>query len=758
MDCLVLEYLSTKNSPAQKYLIFRAFPAGTPVINAQPESNLVKLSNKINVWLLLALLLAAVTHFRWLSFSTFQYGDWRFHFAEVGAAFMELSPWFTNFNLGEASITLWKLPFNIIYGAFGHAGFDSNISEKVLVLWPAIFLPPLASFLLVRQVVRSNPAALAGALVYSFNSYFFSINTQGHEFLTVSAAFAIVAIWLFVRAIDQKLISSYLSAGLFMCVSVIYDIRMAYIAVFASIFYWIYFVVLSQSRLNALKETAVGIGVLASTSVLLNCYWLPPQMSSRSILSNEILNRPLFGDQFMNIVRATALFHPFWNGAKPEWFVVQPIPWYFFILPVLACFGLLLNTRNKKVLFFGIIALIGILLGKQSGEPFTGLYSFLFANVPGFAGFREASKFYFLIAMAYAVLVGALVSQLDAKPPGIKYARLVKSAVWLMILSVSALNAKPLITGEIETMFVKWHVPDDYARLKQHVLADREYSRVLWIPTDTPWEVNNGVHPTIGAASMVFSDWDKLFSSQKNDINQDFRDRIHFLLDHPGFQRLLANSSVRYIVVPLRDTANDGDFYQSYGGSRDAFISKLNRLSGIHQLDIGMHDVTVYENPNYHSHIYLTTGAEAIGKFVPFSPVKFDAKRNSQYRIHLTNISSPVYLNFTDNYHPGWRIYLGPFAWWDAVRGKAITLPASSHIKSDAGLNAFYIDPSYIKRNYPKDAYKENVDGSIDIEMTLYFRPQAYLDLGLIISLSTLAGYLAYLLARRFRASRAGVS
>jgi hypothetical protein len=41
---------------------------------------------------------------------------------------------------------------------------------------------------------------------------------------------------------------------------------------------------------------------------------------------------------------------------------------------------------------------------------------------------------------------------------------------------------------------------------------------------------------------------------------------------------------------------------------------------------------------------------------------------------------------------------------------------------------------------------KKNPDGSYDINLTLYFKPQSYFYLGLIISGTTLIGCLGYLL------------
>lgn len=713
-------------------------------------------AGKVNGFLLLALLLAAVAHFRWISFSVFQYGDWRFHFAEVGQSFLDLSPWSTNLCLGQATFTLWKLPFNAVYGLLASVGLDSNITEKFLVFLPAILLPPLASFFLVKQIVRSNTAAFAGALVYSFNSYFYSINTAGHEFLTVAAAFGVMGILLFMRALSQKHTSAFLTAGLLGFFSVSYDIRMAYIAIVVSILYWLYFIVLSSNRIEAFRNTATGVGILACLFVLLNSYWLLPAIAANSLLNNEIMQRELFGNEFMNILQAIALFHPFWNGTKPEWFVVQPIPLYFFIVPILAFWGLALNRRNKDVLFFGLISIGGIFLAKQSGEPFAQLYLFLFTTVPGFGAFREASKFYFLIAIGYAVLVGALVAWLHNNPPGIKHVLFLKYLLLLLILSISAWNAKPMFTGEIETMFVERHVPDDYVCLKQHILDDQKYARVLWVPRDVPWEVNNNTHPTLSIVNMIYADWGKVFSPLASEPNRKVENSIQFLLAHPYSQQLLANSSIRYIIVPLRDTVNDGDFYHYYGGSRDVFIKQLDRLSYLRRLNIGMANSIAYENPHYRPHIYLTPEAETIAKFVPFDSIEFDVSNRSEYQVHLKNISSLVYLNFTDNYHPDWRLYFGPFSWWNMLLDKTNTLPDSSHIKSDAGFNVFYIDPNYIKRNYPKKTYKENADGSIDVDLTLYFRPHSYLNLGLMVSLLTLVGCLTYLLVSRFRRIRNG--
>ena len=60
--------------------------------------------------------------------------------------------------------------------------------------------------------------------------------------------------------------------------------------------------------------------------------------------------------------------------------------------------------------------------------------------------------------------------------------------------------------------------------------------------------------------------------------------------------------------------------------------------------------------------------------------------------------------------------------------------------------NGWTIDPEYIKANYPPEYYHENPDGSIDIQLTLYFKPQSYFYLGIIISATTFTGCVIYLI------------
>ena len=68
--------------------------------------------------------------------------------------------------------------------------------------------------------------------------------------------------------------------------------------------------------------------------------------------------------------------------------------------------------------------------------------------------------------------------------------------------------------------------------------------------------------------------------------------------------------------------------------------------------------------------------------------------------------------------------------------------------------NKWVIDPSYIKNNFDKSFYKLNNDGSIDIQLVLYFEPQNYFYLGLFISLILFASGLSYIIYKKHEKSK----
>lgn len=129
--------------------------------------------------------------------------------------------------------------------------------------------------------------------------------------------------------------------------------------------------------------------------------------------------------------------------------------------------------------------------------------------------------------------------------------------------------------------------------------------------------------------------------------------------------------------------------------------------------------------------------------------IYFERENAKDYRIYIKNIKkdSPGNLVFQDPFNKYWHLYLRPIS---ESRNKELSYLWQRPVFDDTHqlinqyANSWTIDPEYIKQNFSKEYYQENPDGSIDIEMTLYFKPQSYFYLGLIISGVVLLAFFSY--------------
>jgi hypothetical protein len=486
--------------------------------------------------------------------------------------------------------------------------------------------------------------------------------------------------------------------------------------------------------------------------VFLNLFWVFPFAVSDSLTQNQILSRGLIGDNsHLNVLHAFALSHPYWNGSEPTWFHSRSIALRFWFIPLAVFGGWWLNRKNKNILFFALVAVLGIFLTKQEAEPLQDFYGWLFRHFPGFNAFRGASKFYFLVALGYGVLIGAFVGALWRRAESVKVHKVYQVLKWkfedykmayLLAIFISGLflwNVRPMITGKIGSTFVPKIIPQDDLVMKDLILNGQEFSRILWLPSDPEFSFYNNLHPKLNMTELGRDAWRDFEDQTKSIEGSDGKDKIINTLEQSFFSHVLDTASIRYVAT------KDDDFE---GG--------LGKLENLKRVPVEAGEYVVYENPTFRPHIYLTERRETVHRDIPFSKVDFQAQNPSEYAIQIRNIHGPVYLNFSDAFHSSWKIRAGEFRWYKALGEEDYFLSDKNHFTNDAKLNSFYLDPKEIcgtssssseSSLVPKseNPCRVNENGGYDINLTLYFKPQSWFYLGLIISGITLVLCLIYL-------------
>ena len=681
-------------------------------------------------WPFLALTLIAVAVYQvWLSFEHFANANGgHLYFKESLAAYVQPSVWVGSYGFGQIDAMLFMVPINFLRGLLAIVGFDANISDKIFFLWPFAFLTGIGSFLLCRYIVKNNAAAFIGALVFCYNTYFIAITTKGHMSLLLAATFAPLGVLFFMRALDERKKNQAIYSALVFFIVSSYDFRIVYMLFFILSFYFLYSVFIRDqfSKMDFLAKTYI-YAAFCLVSAGLNLYWIFPLLTTNFFVESDAVNRDVISYS-LNTLKAMNLFHPFWTGGIPDWFDGQKISFYFGLVSLMAFGGLFLKRKNSRVVFWGGVAILGILLSKQTGAPFAEIYLWLRDNLPGFGAFREASKFYFIIILAYSILISAFCQfflEIQSKNGILKKLKFVP-VIFAGVLFLW--NTKPILTGEIETFFTPKKASEDYVVLKNYLYSQKEYFRVLYILEEVEWPYYDNIHPKIDVKVTNRAEWKEFVRNKGQGSQPKTKEKINSILSQGSSNNLLDISSVKYIVV-------DPDY----------FSADWNQFSYLNKVDIGLEELAIFENKNYRPHLYLTNDLETIYRAYNNSDVFYEFISPSEYRIRIEHLKEPGYLNFSEAYYPNWKIRVGEFHWYNVLFENGYFLADRYHFKNDAFLNSFYLDPEYIKNNLAKDQYKINPDGSLDLSLTVYFESQSYLYLGLIISGGILIGSFLYL-------------
>ncbi len=703
-----------------------------------------KLNTSILI-LSLLLLVAFITHFRWLTFKILTYSDYYYYFRETVTEWFNPGTWSIVSTFGREDPIIWRYPFRLVFGILARSGLEFPVIGFFLSFLPALVVNIVASFLLLSKYLKSQFGVIVGVTVFSFNTYFLSINTQGHFSLTISAGLGVLSLWLFTESLDKHsfIYSLYTSLALFICG--FYDMRYLYITVVLLILYVLYEMILNKNFIWFTRSWFYFLMRSVSPFVFLLpllAYWLLLGFNRGSLLSNRIQDRAIFGTEFWSLRDSLLLFHPFWTGGKVEWFVVHNPPLYFWVIPLLVILGLLLGKKNKYNLYFGLVFLFGVFFAKGVNPPFESMYPWLYRNFPGFNAFRDASKFYFPIALGASFLIGSFVDWILNNGKIFPYKKFSAYIVSSVIALIFLINLKPILTGEIETLFVPRKLPNDYIVFKNSLSGQEEYFRTLWVPAFSKWGFYNNNHPKVSTVDITNSDWKRFIVSEGNEVPLSIREEIAGLFQKSYSDELLDEASIKYVVVPIEDTENDDNFFVYYGKSRKFFIDNLDSVSYLKRIDAGTDKLVVYENTDFKPHIYASLVGGEVG-YIPLDNIR--SYGPEQYEINIKGLKERTYVHFSDNYNSGWGIGLGEFNRLESFYHGGNFIDDSFHSRSYGGFNTFLLDPGYIKKWMDPASFHENPDGSLDLKLTIYFRPQRYMYLGLIISASTLALILFYL-------------
>jgi len=231
---------------------------------------------------------------------------------------------------------------------------------------------------------------------------------------------------------------------------------------------------------------------------------------------------------------------------------------------------------------FSVLAIAGAFLAKGTNAPFGSIYAWLFESIPIFRFFRDPTKFYMLTALSYAMLIP---STLDfcSRVLSRRYVylqRLIPYTLTFIFIAFWAYSIRALFTGFVPGNFRPRTIPSEYVRLKDVMVGDHEFSRILWLPQNEKFAYANSLHPLL-TASDIFKE------SSPSSLVREFRTG--------GIEEMLEKYQIRYVIVPI--DVEKKIFLQSYEYDtelRDNLITSL-ASSGLTRLS-DFKDLAIFEN------------------------------------------------------------------------------------------------------------------------------------------------------------------
>lgn len=475
--------------------------------------------------------------------------------------------------LGEYTVfTLWSWPLNFLQGLLANLNVSFDWMERSLFVTLFLIIGGVGVWKLCKTLGLSSSAKIISTLFYLTNTYIILVIDGGQLSISLSYALFPWSFMVFERSLENGLKRKVL-AGLLIFGIGIFDIRFIYIFFLLCLTRFLYeFLFISKSKWSEWIFSWIKTGFVVTSIVLgLNAYWILV-LIKYPISPNfyQYLTQTSFVS-FVSLSHSILLLSPHWY--KNIFGYITPLRFEFFLIPIFVYLAPILQRKDKNVGFWFLVAVLSVFLTKGTSEPLGFIYKWFYYNIPGFSLFRDSSKFFFLVALSYTVLIGITVDQIQKR---ISKQRL-RFLVVVVIGAYFVLLSRPVWLNQMTGTFSQPILQKEYNRLNKFIKDDKKESNVFWIPTISPMTELDFYHPAVEAFRLV----------QKRPFAQatiGTYELFNFLREAPYMGQLFNVANIGYVVYPpldLRRSDPHPDNIRYY----QTFLSQLSKLPWLSKVE-----------------------------------------------------------------------------------------------------------------------------------------------------------------------------
>lgn len=382
-----------------------------------------------------------------------------------------------------------------------------------------------------------------------------------------------------------------------------------------------------------------------------------------------------------------------------------------------------LSSNLKKIFVFFFAAFIVILYFSTVNIGFLKYIFFYLGYLPGFAILRNfTDKFAFAFVFIYVTLLSMCLLVIKRK---YKYYPVIFGATIIVTL-INFLPAKQIIASPLwrtNSVYTTVNLPSEYISFTNDVKTKiPNDANILAFPqNNTAYSViaeDNGTHAYVGTSPFKFltgvndlSGMDSYYPAISSQVKT-----LILKQDSKNLLKLLSTLNVGYVMtignIP-NEVLRSYLFDSTYLKAQDKkFIQSLISQQLLRS-----------NNGNYILY-KLNNSQKIIAANVPITYKKISPVL---YKIYIKHLKADTELQFHETYHPGWTLYI-----------QEKPMFSNTHSELSPYGNKWIISPNLIKKDLSEKFYKKNPDGSIDVEVSLYFSPQNYFYIGTALTFALL--------------------
>lgn len=647
--------------------------------------------------------------------------------------------------------------------------------------------------LLFKQIshytgLSENPFMILGPTIFYMANLYISMNGwRNLVFLYIFYAFLPFIILLYTKFLEEKHLKYIIYLSIFTSLVIspaLTNIGYVFILIIILIIVSLIFLFLKKLTFTSLLKLII-IGTIIW--LLLNLWYLLPQFASISDTvakathndfsgSLSILNVISSHASILNILSIQGFFSLYdtLGGKWYEWtwlYTESFLGILSLIFPLILVYTLLNRLKGTKsniyYLLGPILIIFGTFLSKGSHEPFGNFFIYLVQNYPvPFLAFRAAyEKLGILVTLGYLFVLYFFFYLINQK---YKRAYLISIVVVVIIIVLGF----PIWTGTIFSSgngirpSAMIEIPPDYYEVANLLKSDST-ALTLSLPLQgNTWlssNWNEGKNGYVGIDILRWLTHTPIISGSTGNADLDsFDNNIEFGFTGEKIEiENLIKRNIKYVLV--RKDINY-EWARTYGKE----MMKISDL--IQKLDRSDDFIKKYESKNLA--LYEVRNEYIKPVINSNTSLLFQMINPTKYKINM-KLKDRRNVFFYRTYNSQWKLYLTPilitpwcksFEYYENTQipkcndnntffeGEELSYLLKQPIFNDTHevvngyANGWSIDPEYIRVKYPKEFYKETQDGAIEIEFVLYYKPQSYFYIGLIISGLSFMGCIGYLL------------